>query len=211
MSECFFGTSKRGGYFFGSVSDFSAYQGWTVFFEDPWELFKVVDRVQGDFDFVVGEKTLLLESSSVQDVVIDLDFRWIHDFSDEGRIYEVYEKEGFLVVKYSKFSDNSLRDKLFSRFSVIRGFDSFNLSKSWVRKEYPFDAERGALSSLFVFRLLSGKASSLSFGFGFTEEDAVVSSLVRPVRDAEKNFSFPRAGQSGQWICVPDCGVRHSR
>ena len=196
MSECFFGTNKRGGYFFGSVSDFSAYQGWTIFFEDPWELFKVVDRVQGDFDFVVGEKTLLLESSSCQDVVIDLDFRWIHDFSDEGRIYEVYEKEDFLVVKYSKFRDNSLKEKLFSKFLVIRGLVSFDLLKSWVHKDYSFDAERGALSSLYVFRLLSGKASRLSFGFGSTEEDAVVSSLVKPVREVEENFSFPRAGQS---------------
>ncbi len=195
MSNCLFSTNIKGGYFFGSEFDFSAYQGWTLFFEESWDLFKVLDSVSGSFKAVVGEKSLLLESSVEEEFFIDLDFRWIHDFCDKGRIYEVFSKKDFLVVKYTKYFDDSLSKKLFSRFLVIRGLARFDLLSEWVRKDYPFDAERGALSSLYVFRLLKGSAKKLTFGFGLTEEEAVVNSLIKPVERVEKNFVFSSSGQ----------------
>lgn len=183
MSEsCFFSTNEKGCYFLSSLSDFSSYQGWFVFFENGWDLFKIIDNVSGDFSVSLGGSTLFLDSSSVQDFFIDLDFRFIHDFDDRGRIYDVYEKDGLVVVKYEKFFDNSLSEKLFSKFLVIRGLDSFSFLRDWLKKFYPYDAQRGALSELYVFRLLRGSSKRLVFGFGSTEEEAIINTLVKKKR-----------------------------
>lgn len=165
--SCSFISTKNGDYFCHCVNNFSAYQGWLIFSDNEWDLFKVIDNISGDFSATLSHKTLHLNSSKSKSVTIDLDFRWIHDFDDEGRIYEVYERDGFLVVKYTKFSDNSLSRSLFSRYLVLKGLSSFNLVKSWEKKFYPYDAERKSISELYVFRLLECSFDDSFFGFRF--------------------------------------------
>jgi glycogen debranching enzyme len=193
MNECgLFYTLEGGSYYFHSFEDFSAYQGWCVFFENPWNLFKVVDRISGDFDISFSGKTLFLKRSSFDDFFIDLDFRLIHDFDSKGRIYEVYEKNNLLIVKYTKFFDDSLSEIVFTKFLAIKGLSSFDLIKEWVEKSYPYDAERGSLDKLFVFRLLRSNSDNLSLGFGLSEEEAVVNSLALPIVKEEVS-SFTKA------------------
>lgn len=197
MSEsCIFCTNKRGGYFFGSSIDFSAYQGWTIFLEEPWELFKIVDSVSGAFDVNISDKSLFFSNESEQEVVIDLDFRFIHDFDDKGRIYDVYSKDDFLIVKFTKFSDDSLKDKVFTKFLAIKGLANYNLIFEWVKKYYVYDAERKSRHDFYVFRLLKGVAKKIVFGVGLTEEDAVVSARVELPSAGESNFSFIESSQT---------------
>lgn len=191
MNEpCSFLSISRGDYFCHCISDFSAYQGWFVFFENQWDLFKILDSVGGDVSAKLSHKTLHLTNSGSKDVTLDLDFRWIHDFDDKGRIYEVYEKNNLLVVKYTKFSDDSLSNLVFSRYLVFKGLSSFNLIKSWQKKSYPYDAERKSLSELYVFRLLEGTFDDLFLGFGVTEEEAFVNAQVLPVEENNNKLIF---------------------
>ena len=189
MNElCLFKSSKHGSYFLSSNFDFSAYQGFFVFHENNWDLFKVIDRVSGNFNVSISDKTLFLESDESQDVVIDLDFRPIHDFDDKGRIYTVYEKDDFLIIKYEKFFDDSLNSKKFTKFLAIKGLNSFDLLKEWIKKNYSYDAERKTVSELYVFRLLKANVKKIVFGFGANEEEAIFSSLVNPISSDETFF-----------------------
>ena len=195
IEPCFFLSNERGSYFCSSKNDFSSYQGWFLFFEDNWDLFKVIDKVHGDFNFSLGDNSLFLWSDFEQDVIIDLDFRFVHDFDDTGRIYDVYEKDGFVIVKYTKFSDSSLSDASFSKFLAIKGLGSVSFLKSWIHKFYSYDSSRGALSDLYVFRLLRCRAQNISFGFGSSEEDAIVSACVVPSSKKVFNVSFDEGVQ----------------
>jgi glycogen debranching enzyme len=195
IEPCFFLSNERGSYFCSSKNDFSSYQGWFVFFEDNWDLFKIVDKVQGDFNCALGNRSLFLASDFEQDVIIDLDFRFVHDFDDRGRIYDVYMRDDFVIVKYTKFLNSDLFDVAFTKYLAIKGLSSISFIKSWIHKFYSYDSSRGALSDLHVFRLLECKAQNISFGFGSSEEDAIVSACVVPSFKKEVTVSFDEGAQ----------------
>jgi glycogen debranching enzyme len=77
---------------------------------------------------------------------IILDSRMIHDFSTEGRIYKIYKlknnNQNLIVIQYTKYINNSLKDEIQNIYTVIKGINKFKEEKKWIKKEYRYDKRR---------------------------------------------------------------------
>lgn len=214
--ECIFLSSKRGGYFVLGSSTFSQYQGLFEFLPREWELYKTIDEIipvglngsssivmqDGFFErhtehimerFWFSENNLIYEVHGNTEIVLNLDFRRIHDYDDKGRIYSVYREKDNLIIEYKKYSDNSLQNLVETKFMVIKGVASFTPLNEWIKKEYEYDRSRGVKSDLYVYKALSflPKDVRVVFGFGLTKKEAL-SNASRNVKINISNLILDR-------------------
>jgi glycogen debranching enzyme len=90
------------------------------------------------------------------EIEIILDPRWIHDYSSEGRTFNIYKKDNLLIIEYTKYSDNSLNNEQYKVFTVIKGINHFEEEKKWFEKKFEYDEKRNSKPySLYVFNAIN--------------------------------------------------------
>ncbi len=187
-------SNKKGDYLsLGSDSrhNKSYFQG--LFFFKDWTMFKTVENIylDEDFDQLINNfsnvqrkknaqtesfwmtgSSMIYEVDSYEGYVnIDLDCRFIYDFDDHGRIYDIYEEDGCIIVEYTKFEDDTLSGQAYKVFLAIKGVDKFEKVARWVQKQYTFDLARGTRSEFYVYNALRIPIKgALSLVFSFSED-----------------------------------------
>lgn len=105
--------------------------------------------------FVLKGNSILYEVMNYEGFVnVDLDCRELYDYSDQGRIYQVYKQENTLIMEYKKYSDQSLKELKGSYYIVIEGVESFVPVKNWAQRNYAYDRRRKAKSDFFIYQTL---------------------------------------------------------
>ena len=103
------------------------------------------------------------------DVEVTLDCREIYDFDDKGRIYKIYRKKNYLIVEYTKFSDNKLKNEKYKVYLVIKGCEGYKSINKWEQKEYEYDKKRRAKSKCYVYKAINiqvKEKTNLIFSYG---------------------------------------------
>ncbi|MGV8168572.1 MAG: amylo-alpha-1,6-glucosidase [Candidatus Nanoarchaeia archaeon] len=191
-------SDKEGGYFVLDGSSLTNYQGLFHFIPEEWELYKTIENItpkatnykpriemqDGFFErhtehiierFWFSKKNLVYEIHGDKEIILEFDFRRIHDYDDRGRIYAVSQEKNNLVIEYRKYSDDSLNELKETKFLVIKGVAGFNLINEWIRKEYEYDKTRGTRNEFYVYKACSVilEDTRLVFGFGSTKKEAL--------------------------------------
>ncbi len=161
--------NPRGGYYFEG-DDETSYQGLT--FLDNWELIKVLDRIEIDDElqgieekkgvytkinkkssekfYYKNSQEFVYEARGSGVIKIFLDCRNIHDYNDEGRIYEISKNSNTYSIKYTKYEDTSLTNK---KYEINFELKAKNVKKEdeWIEKNYSYDKKRGTANKLYVY------------------------------------------------------------
>ncbi|MFH0869824.1 MAG: amylo-alpha-1,6-glucosidase [archaeon] len=213
-------TNKKGNYLSLGQNNFSSLQGLFFFDHKSWSYHKTIEdiRLEGSLegsDEMVAIKNNLFnvarsyksgaeESFSLfnnsmlyslwdysGEVVIDLDFRPMYDHDDQGRIYKITREDDLIVIRYDKFSDNSLSRIDRTSFLAIKGADDFRDILQWIKKDYSYDARRGSRAESYVYRALAIRCSGkLDLAFSFSDDKESAKTHARQVyenRDYLKN------------------------
>jgi len=198
-------TNKKGNYLSLGRKNFTHMQGLFFFDNKKWELYKTIENIEIDraltgirnnlfnvkriYKGGVEESFSLFNNSMIYSVknyagelLLELDFRAMFDYDDQGRIYTVtQEDEDFIIIRYDKFTDNSLCVLDKTCFLVIKGAKDFRLIDRWVKKNYSYDAERNTRSEFYVYQALSirvDKDLNLVFSFSDNKEEAMSSARM---------------------------------
>ncbi|MGV8150266.1 MAG: amylo-alpha-1,6-glucosidase [Candidatus Woesearchaeota archaeon] len=87
---------------------------------------------------------------------ISLDFRDVNDYGESGRIYKIHKSDNSLIVEYTKYADDSLRETIFKKVLIIHGVnDSYELPDTWLKRNYSYDESRNSKSEFYVYDALS--------------------------------------------------------
>lgn len=162
----------------------------------PYEIvngFNYFERLYDGYyeKFTLVKNGLIYDVESQDDINIDieLDFRWINDYDDKGREYRIHKIDDFLMIDYNKYTDNSLKDKSYSKYMVIGGIEEYyELPSNWIRKDYDYDRSRNSRSEFYVYHALRVSCKNktrLIFSFGDTKADA-----LDKLMDIKKNASL---------------------
>lgn len=169
-------TNKKGGFYFGSFGpNTTKFNG--LFFLQGSEMIKCVERI-GAFDtydtminngssfvlkngkseetyYLNHSNTLVYEiSGSENPVSMSLDCRKCYDFSDQGRIYNIYSKKGCIIVHYKKYVDASLSNLDYEIYIAIKTKMAETLVQNWTPVSYSLDAARNSSSDFYVYDAL---------------------------------------------------------
>lgn len=209
-------TNKKGNYLSLGQNNFSSLQGMFFFDHKSWSYYKTIEdiRLEGSDEMVAIKNNLFNVARSYRsgaeesfnlfnnsmlysiwdysgEVVIDLDFRAMYDHDDQGRIYKISREEDIIVIRYDKFSDNSLSKIDKTSFLVIKGVDDFRDILQWVKKDYRYDARRGSRPEFYVYRALAIRSSGkIDLAFSFSDDKESAKAHARQVyenRDYLKN------------------------
>ena len=152
--------------------------------------------------YTLTKNGLIAEFSSEHAYInIDLDFRQSFDYDDKGRTYIIYREKildyeqydkhraaseamskheknnQVIIVEYSKYKDNGLKDLDKRYYLVIYGIDdAYEIVDRWERRDYCYDASRNSRSEFYVykaFRILCKKGMKLFFAFAESKEHAI--------------------------------------
>lgn len=193
-------SDQSGGYFCTATPQTTQYTGWLTYEKDSNELYKTINNIYAhpatDIIIFTGtnatritgateEKFKLCEKqleytikNPPYTVILELDFRSINDYDDKGRIYTIETKNEYTLIKYTKYTDNSLFEIKEQRYLAIKGLVNIQEGTEWIKKEYSFDASRNTKSEFYVFKLKlnfpSNKKTTIKFGYGRTEEEATL-------------------------------------
>ena len=181
-------TNKKGGYCYLSGKPESRYQG--VFFNKDFRMYKVIDNIKtgGEveelannfsevrrkkgnltetFFMPYGFNSLVYELDKESDAEIVLDIRESYSSPEFGRIYDIYEEDGRIIVKYRQEGE-------FECFLIISGHKSYEQICKWIKQEHELDRKRNSPPfEKHVFSALKVKCSKLVFSFSFNKEEAV--------------------------------------
>ncbi|MFH1399960.1 MAG: amylo-alpha-1,6-glucosidase [Nanoarchaeota archaeon] len=167
-------TDKHGSFLsFGDPSD-SHVQGYCQFSPNEWEMYKTIENIsiapkattivndltsierRGDRSserFIMHPKGFLYILDDYAGLAtVDLDFRRIYDFHDQGRVYRVTQEPDGLLVEYKKFTDGSLSSLDHTYYLYVFGAVNFTLRDEWIPVEYPYDLRRGTTTQRYVYR-----------------------------------------------------------
>ncbi len=187
-------SNKKGNYLSLGKENFTHMQG--LFFLDhaKWELYKTLEdirlnkeasvirnnffNVQRVYDGGTKETFNLFNDSMLYsvkkydgEIVIELDFRAMFDFDDKGRIYSISQHDD-IIIKYDKYTDDSLSSLDKTSFLVIKGAKEFRLINEWVKKGYPYDARRKSKSEFYIYRAIGIKVDKqLDLVFSFSDDE----------------------------------------
>ena len=130
--------------------------------------------------FNLFNNSLLYQVNNYEgNIVLNLDFREMFDFDDRGRIYSVEEEDGLIIIKYEKFTDDSLSELKTTKYLVINGANDFQKIGQWEKRIYPYDGARGSRSEFYVYKALSIKVNQnivLTMSFSENKEEAMMHS-----------------------------------
>lgn len=166
-------TNKRGDYLLSFPSDHTSYQGFCMLNPHAMDYYKYVDAIRFDQEFshmkhkghevsflgkdcevqfaLVSHGLILSTKNYAGMLTLDFDMRLIHDFDDKGRIYEIRKEDGFIVIAYTKYEDDSLARIAHKAYVVIRGKVRHEVRALWKQKAYSYDKERGARDVSYVY------------------------------------------------------------
>ncbi|MBN2052812.1 hypothetical protein JW756_04885 [Candidatus Woesearchaeota archaeon] len=191
-------TNKKGNYLALGGNNFTHMQGLFFFDANAWAPFKTIEdirlnkemtaiknnlfNVQRIYKGYAEESFNLFNNSMVYsvnnysgDIIIELDFRPIFDFDDQGRIYTITQEDDLIIIRYDKFKDNSLSAIDKTRFMAIKGAEGFKLISEWMKKDYPYDAARNSRSEFYVYKAISipvQRSVEMVFSFADTKDKA---------------------------------------
>ena len=186
-------TNKLGGFF---LDDNSKYRGFNIY--DSNSLFKSIESISLDkpvkeiknnffnfekvYDksreiFSIYKNSLMYEIKQyIGFSSLTLDFRFVNDFSDQGRIYSIYDEDGYIIIEYRKFSDNSMSNLQFTRYLVVKHETKYNKLDKWKQQDYEYDKKRNSgINSLYVYDALNFKINNnekIVFTFSEDKEQA---------------------------------------
>jgi hypothetical protein len=191
--------NKQGGFIsLASNKNISHYQGCYFLKkvnEINWSLFKVIEDIKinkepthliNNFSsierwygnkkdqtretfFMQGNACLYNLENYDGDIDITLDCREINDFDDKGRIYKITNKKDHLIIEYTKYFSNKLKNESYKIYLVIKGCSNYKAIDKWEEKRYEYDKKRGSKSKLFIYNALKIKAkknTALIFSYG---------------------------------------------
>ncbi len=193
----FFVTNNSGSYISLGKDNFSHYNGVFFFLEEEMELYKTIEHIaikegkQLEGKFAFRDKTAIYESDKEQTLILTLDFRRIHDFDDQGRIYTITKNKQYTIVKYDKYENNSLqkiKETFYLAIKPRQVFSEIKILSEWSQKKYAYDSSRGTKSEFYVYKGLEIKTNKINLGFGKTENEAI--------KNADKNISFEETDKS---------------
>lgn len=147
-----------------------------------WDMFKTIENIypekecneiQNNFTNIVRkykgaeEKFTILDQALIYDlkyfdgyVNIDLDMRFVHDFSTQGRIYRITKEDDVLIIEYTKFEDDSLKKEQYKKYLCIKGVREFEIIDRWEKRDYEFDKNRNAKSDFYIYKALKIKCNT---------------------------------------------------
>jgi glycogen debranching enzyme len=197
--DSFLLTNKKGGFYFGNLTEKkSKFNG--LFFMHNWNMRKVVESIgisapitavtNTGYSYVLqkdsAQETIYLNHSNTliyevqkttASVEVTLDCRDIYDYSDTGRIYSVKNYKGCTIVHYTKYTDASLSTIAYSFYVAIKTtMDSSHLGE-WKKMFYEKDAARGSHAESYVydaFRFIPKKGKNIIvIAYSEKETDAI--------------------------------------
>ena len=218
-------SNNKGGYcsFFSSPS--SRFQG--LFYFDPGEgrMYKFIENIElkggnranalrnsvycierekGDvsesFFMPKHFDSLVYELSAENEFDLVLDCKETYDNREWGRHYNIFEKDGLLVVEFTKITDSredqSSGANEFSLFLAIGGdTTSYNKNDFWTERHYGFDKARNSRPfSRHVYNALKLKGNSFVFSMSKSQKGAlsecayVLNNLKKLKAREKKNF-----------------------
>ncbi|MEM4710971.1 MAG: amylo-alpha-1,6-glucosidase [Candidatus Woesearchaeota archaeon] len=131
--------------------------------------------------FTLDENGLIYELDSEKELQLELnlDFRWIHDYDDKGRIYDFKMIDDSLLITYKKYSDYALKQKNYNAYFLINGIKDFSRQNQWVKRSYAYDFYRKSLSELYVYDAIKLNCSriTLFMSFSFNKLDVIKKAL----------------------------------
>jgi len=224
--NAFFLSNKKGNYLALGRSNFSHTQGLFFFDKKKWEMYKTIEdikladskgmaalknnffNVQRTHACGAQETFNLFNNSLIYSlknytgrIDFELDFRHMFDYHDQGRIYTITQEDGFIIIRYDKYADNSLSylDRtVYLAIKICSGLseseqteseqsqeaedssqdfsnDFFNEKAEWVKKSYVYDAGRGSKSEFYIYKAFSlqvRKSLDLVISYSDDKEEA---------------------------------------
>jgi glycogen debranching enzyme len=195
-------SNRTGGYL--SLSDkynVSYYQG-LYFLKKNWNMYKTIENIylskeptevenkfshiikrydESEEKFYFTSEALIYEVSNyLGGINIDLDFREMYDFDENGRIYTIKKEKDLIIVEYQKHTDHSLKEINHKHYLVIKGAEEFEIPDQWVKREYSYDYVRGDRSNFFVYkalRLVCKKDLNLVISYANTKKEAIQNAI----------------------------------
>jgi len=177
----------------------SKYQGWFASFKNNKDkkIFKIIENLEIVDALPVAElknnfwnierrrtnisekfflpqlkNSLIYELNEIASVDLILDIRESYDNSKWGRYYQISEKDGFLIVKYTKKIEN--REKYSIYLAILADSLDYLKKEEWILKDYKLDKERGSsLSSRYVFSALRIRAKKIVFSVSINKMEAI--------------------------------------
>jgi len=191
-------TNKKGNYMALGDKSFTHMQGLFFFDHNNWELYKTIEGIRLNKEITAIKNNLfnvqriykgdaeecfnLFNNSLVYsvnnytgEIILELDFRPMFNYDDQGRIYTITQEDGMIIVRYDKFTDNGLLVLEKTRFMAIKGAESFKLISEWIKKDYSYDAMRKSRSEFYVYKAISIPVqhhAEMVFSFADTKEKA---------------------------------------
>jgi len=188
-------SNKKGNYLSLGEKNFTHMQGLFFLNHNTLELYKTIENIRLDKEMTAiknnlfniqrlythgGEESFNLFNDclvySVKNytgkIVLELDFRAMFDYNDKGRIYTITrEDDDLIIIRYDKFTDNSLSVLDRTRFLVIKGAKKYKQLGDWIKKTYSYDARRKTRSEFYVYQALGIRVDKhLDLVFSFSED-----------------------------------------
>ena len=217
--------NKKGSYcsFFNSPS--SRYQGLFYFDEETMSMYKLIENIElGNSDvsslkngFYFAERrkneaveyflmpksfnSMIYELSSEGEINLVLDCKESFDNREWGRYYEIFEKDGCIVVKFTKKTDRK-EDKSdgvdeFSLYLAIKsGSNTYQKSDEWIERNYAFDEQRNSRPfKRYAYNAMRLEGSKFVFSMAKDRKNAVkeclhIFSNLNEIKNREKEYFF---------------------
>jgi len=214
-------SNKKGNFLSLGKDNFSYMQGLFFFDKEKWIPYKTIEDIRLNAEVTAlknnffgaerhykggAEDSFALFNNSMiysvqnytGELKLELDFRHIFDFDDKGRIYSVFKEEDLIIVRYDKYSDDSLTTLERTRFLAIKGASSFRQANRWIKKYYPYDVIRRSRSEFYVYQGITFDIKGgveLVFSFSRSKEEAKnhasqIYENLEYVRNSMKKYTY---------------------
>lgn len=181
-------TDRAGNFFsLGSPQNITHMQG-LFHLTSEWKMYKSVENIYPDKEisevenffegairrygsseeeFRLTSTALIYEMRGYDGWVnLDLDFREMYDFDEEGRFYEVDKEDDIVIVYYKKHD----------KYLAIKGVDGYEVVGNWQYQHYNYDESRNSKANFYVYKALRIKCEDslkLFLSFSDSKDEAI--------------------------------------
>lgn len=206
LNPLFMMKNKKNFFFISTQNNISAYNGFHIYENEMYKIIedikpnhkepiKVINNVNSferiydnAFEkFSLFEEGLICESN-LKSSNLEIDMRKIYDFSEFDRYFEIYSKENYVIIKYSKYN----------LYLCIKGMKLYEKICKWIRKDYTYDQQRGESPHRHVYNALHFRGEKVFFSASLSEEDAISKNKILETKKLEhinfqKNIAYTNA------------------